>query len=121
METDTTVHLTWQEATMESFIQRSIQEGHGVSGGAADDNLDFTLNEVAVLFGAGITPTVWKNVLWSDEIKIIDSLENHFVWWKTDTAHPTETNIATVEHGGSNVMLWESLSSERKGKGSLSE
>ena len=29
------------------------------------------------------------------------------VWWKSSTAHHPNNNIATVKHGGGNILLWD--------------
>ncbi len=61
----------------------------------------------------------WVKVLWSGETKIdlfgINS--THRVWRRRNAAYDHKNTIATVKHGGGNIMLWGCFSA--KGTGQL--
>ena len=55
----------------------------------------------------GDTANMWKNVLWSDETRILPFhlKAKRYVWRKTNTAHHLEHTIPTIKHGGGSIML----------------
>ena len=66
----------------------------------------------------GVTASLWKKVLWSDETKIelFGLNAKRYVWRNPNTAHRPEHTIQTVKHGGGSIMLWGCFSSTATGK-----
>jgi hypothetical protein len=52
--------------------------------------------------------TFWRNVLWSDEIKIelFGHNDHRYVWRKKGEACKLKNTIPTVKHRGGSIMLW---------------
>lgn len=50
----------------------------------------------------------WNYVLWSDETKmnLFGSDDVKHVWWQPVEEHEDRCVLATVKHGGGNVMVW---------------
>ena len=55
--------------------------------------------------------TFWRNVLWSDETKILvlGHNDHRYVWRKKWEACKPKNTIPTMKHGGGSIMLQEEL------------
>lgn len=59
---------------------------------------------------------MWKNVLWSDETKILGLGTNRYIWQKLNKAYHHERTILTLKHGGGSSKLWGCFSIAEPGK-----